>query len=104
MNLDHLKEWINKFQTTRQHTHTQQQGLQAFLLDLETSKHFVQQYLHLLQALPNLFKIPSVVVSFISVWSSSHSCTLLLAKAIYVGDDVRCGALMWCLYLWMCYS
>ena len=22
MNLDHLKEWINKFQTTRQHTHT----------------------------------------------------------------------------------
>ena len=42
MNLDHLKEWINKFQTTRQHTHTQQQGLQAVLLDLETSKHHVQ--------------------------------------------------------------
>ena len=43
MNLDQLKEWINKFQTTRQHAHTQQQGLQAFLLDLETSKHLVQQ-------------------------------------------------------------
>jgi len=42
MNLDQLKEWINKFQTIRQHTHTQQQGLQAFLLDLETSKHLVQ--------------------------------------------------------------
>jgi len=42
MNLDHLKERINKFQTTRQHTHTQQQGLQAFLLDLEISKHLVQ--------------------------------------------------------------
>jgi len=41
MNLDHLKEWINKFQTTR-HTQ-QQQGLQAFHLDLETSKHLVQQ-------------------------------------------------------------
>jgi len=39
MNLDHLKEWINKFQTTR---HTQQQGLQAFHLDLESSKHHVQ--------------------------------------------------------------
>ena len=25
-------------------THTQQQGLQAFLLDLETSNHLVQQY------------------------------------------------------------
>ena len=44
MNLDHLKKWINKFQTTRQHTHTQQQGLQAFLLDLEASKHLVQQF------------------------------------------------------------
>jgi len=31
------------FQTTRQHIHTQQQGLQAFLLDLETTKHLVQQ-------------------------------------------------------------
>ena len=32
LSLDQLKEWINKFQTTR-HTHTQQQqqqGLQAF--------------------------------------------------------------------------
>jgi len=43
MNLGHFKEWINKFQTTRQHTRTQQQGLQALLLDLETSKPLVQQ-------------------------------------------------------------
>ena len=41
MNLDHLKEWITKFQTTRL-THTQQQGLQAFHLNLETSKYLVQ--------------------------------------------------------------
>ena len=36
----------NKIQTTRQQTHTQQQGLQAFLLDLETPKHLVQHWLH----------------------------------------------------------
>jgi len=29
MSLDHLKEWIDKLKTTTQHTHTQQQGLQA---------------------------------------------------------------------------
>jgi len=43
MSLDHLKEWINKLKTTRQHTHTQQQGLQAFHRDLKASKHLVQQ-------------------------------------------------------------
>jgi len=47
MNLDHLKEWINKLKTTRHHTQTQQQGLQAFLMGLETSKHLVEQNLHL---------------------------------------------------------
>jgi len=41
LSLDNLKEWINKFQTTR-HTQ-QQQGLQPFDLDLEISKHLVQQ-------------------------------------------------------------
>jgi len=35
-----------KNSNTSRHTHNQQQGLQAFLLDLETSKQLVQHYEH----------------------------------------------------------
>ena len=42
LTLDHHKEWNNKFKYFYTLTHNQQQGLQAFPLDLETSKHLVQ--------------------------------------------------------------
>jgi len=43
LTLGHHKEWINKSKTIRHTQKTSSKDLQAFLLDLETSKHLVQK-------------------------------------------------------------